>query len=141
MKKVFITVVCIGSFTATYLQAQSIPDEARKATGIIQSSAGGASSTVTAGKSILSQLTPSLGLSGAQQPKVLDLVTGFLKQKAGILPLQQTNPAAYTSKFSGLQGGLFSKLKTILTAAQFAKFLGLKPKASDVTNVLSQLFF
>lgn len=90
---------------------------------------------------ILAKLSPALSLTETQQPKILNLVTNFIKQKVNILPLQQSNPAAYTSKFGSLKNGLTSKLKTILTAAQFSNFLGLKPKTNDATNVLSQLFF
>jgi hypothetical protein len=125
----------------TGVQAQSILDQAKKtATAAANgenplSNAGGVANT------ILGQLTPALSLTNTQQPKVLNLVTGFLKKKAAILPLQQSNPASYTSKFSGLSGGLLSKLKTILTLSQYTKLLGLKPKTNDVTNVLSQLFY
>ncbi len=91
--------------------------------------------------SIIGQLTPALGLSAVQKPNVLNAVTGFLKEKSGILSLAKTDKAAYATKFSGLQNGLFGKLKTILSVAQYAKFLGLKPKTNDATNALSQLFF
>ncbi len=90
---------------------------------------------------ILSKLSPALSLTATQQPKILNLVTSFIKQKVNILPLQQSNPAAYTTKFGSMKNGLTSKLKTILTAAQFSKFLGLKPSTNDANNVLSQLFF
>nr|WP_295874935.1 hypothetical protein [uncultured Chitinophaga sp.] len=138
MKKVFLPMLCVWFFSAASVQAQSILDQAKKTAGTVQNplaNYGGVAS------SILSKLTPALGLTAVQQPKVTDLVTGFLKQKAGIMPLQQSNPAAYASKLSGLQGGLFSKLKLLLTAAQYTKFLGLKPKTNDVANVLSQLFY
>ncbi|MGN7818619.1 hypothetical protein ACTJJB_00745 [Chitinophaga sp. 22536] len=138
MKKVFLSLLCVCFFTAASVQAQSILDQAKKTAGSVQNPLANYSGVAS---SILSKLTPALGLTEVQKPKVTDLVTGFLKQKAGILPLQQSNPASYASKFAGLQGGLFSKLKLLLTAAQYTKFLGLKPKTNDATNVLSQLFF
>ncbi|WP_343703311.1 hypothetical protein [Chitinophaga sp.] len=91
--------------------------------------------------SILGKLTPALGLSAVQKPGVLNAVTGFLTDKSGIMGLAKTDKAAYATKFAGLQNGLLGKLKTILSVAQYTKFLGLKPKTNDVTNVLSQLFF
>ncbi|NSL87368.1 hypothetical protein ECE50_011035 [Chitinophaga sp. Mgbs1] len=136
MKRIVLSLLCVCFFAVTTTQAQSLLDKAQKAAAGTQSPLGNGIAS-----SILGKLTPALGLTNAQQPKVLNLVTGFLKQKAGILPLQQANPAAYTSKFAGLQGGLFSKLKLLLTAAQYTKFLGLKPKTNDAGNVLSQLFF
>ncbi|NIG54371.1 hypothetical protein [Chitinophaga sp. Cy-1792] len=137
MKKILLLAATASLLAIGETKAQNILDAAKKATGTTSST--GNLSNLTSG--IMGQLTPSLGLNNTQQPKVTDLVSGFLKQKAGIMPLQQTNPTEYTSKFKGLQGGLFSKLKGVFTAAQYAKFLGLKPKASDATNVLSQLFF
>ncbi|MFB6457242.1 hypothetical protein ACE38W_18360 [Chitinophaga sp. Hz27] len=137
MKKILLLAAVACMLTISQTKAQGILDAAKKATG--SSSSLGNLSNLTSG--IMGQLTPNLGLNNIQQPKVTDLVSGFLKQKAGIMPLQQTNPADYTSKFKGLQGGLFGKLKTVLTVAQYSKFLGLKPKTSDATNLLSQLFF
>ncbi|SHL59067.1 hypothetical protein SAMN05444266_10494 [Chitinophaga jiangningensis] len=136
MKKTLFLAVIIGLATVTTASAQGVLDQAKKAAGTTQT---GNTGNLTS--SIMGMLTPSLGLSNAQQPQVQNLITGFLQKKAGIMPLQQTNPADYTSKFNGLQGGLFSKLKGILSAAQYTKFLGLKPKTNDATNALSQLFF
>lgn len=115
--------------------AQSLLDKAKSTT---QSSGIDVKSTANA---ILGKLGPALALTNTQKPGVLTAVTGFLKDKSGILGLLKTDKAAYTSKFAGLQSGLFGKLKTILTAAQYAKFLGLKPKAGDTANALSQLFY
>ncbi|MCW3466764.1 hypothetical protein [Chitinophaga nivalis] len=127
--------VCFLSFS---MQAQGILDQAKKVTGSTQNPLSNSGGIANA---ILGQLTPALGLNNTQQPKLLNLVSGFLKQKAGILPLQQTNPAGYTSKLGGLQKGLFGKIKTLLTVAQYTKFLGLKPATNDAGNVLSQLFY
>ncbi|MBV7533158.1 hypothetical protein [Chitinophaga sp. sic0106] len=136
MKKTLFLTLIIGLAAITTTRAQGVLDQAKKATGTSQT---GNLGNMTSG--IMGMLTPSLGLSNAQQPQVQNLISGFLQKKAGILPLQQSNPADYSSKFSGLQGGLFSKLKGVLSAAQYTKFLGLKPKTNDATNALSQLFF
>jgi len=90
---------------------------------------------------IMAKLTPSLGLTAAQKPAVSTDVTDYLKSKAGIMPLANTDKTAYASKSSSLISGLSGKLKTALTAAQYAKFLGLKPSAPSAGNVLSSLFF
>lgn len=90
---------------------------------------------------IMSKLTPSLGLTAVQKPAVSADITDYLKSKAGIMPLANTDKTAYASKSSGLISGLSGKLKTALTVAQYAKFLGLKPAAPSATNVLSSLFF
>lgn len=90
---------------------------------------------------IMSKLTPALGLTSVQKPAVSTDISDYLKNKASIMPLADTNKPAYASKSSGLISGLAGKLKTALTAAQYAKFLGLKPKAPSAANVLSSLFF
>jgi hypothetical protein len=90
---------------------------------------------------IMAKLVPALALTAVEKPKVATDITGFLKDKAAILPLLNTDPTAYTSKFSELQGGLMGKLKTAITVAQYAKLLGLKPQVPSAGNVLSSLFF
>jgi len=138
MNRFILIISCVCFMGIVPAQAQSILDQAKKTAGSVSGSsfdAGGIAS------SILGKLTPALSLNSTQQPKIQQLLTGFLKKKAAILPLQQSNPADYTSKFSGLQKGIFSKLKTLLTLSQYTKLLGLKPKTNDAANVLSQLFY
>jgi hypothetical protein len=90
---------------------------------------------------IMGLLKPKLALSDAQSPKVSSLVGDFLNSKSGIVSLAKTNPGEYGSKFGGIQNKLFSGLKAVLIAAQYTKFLGLKPKTSSAGNLLSHLFF
>ena len=89
----------------------------------------------------MSKLNPALSLTKEQQPKVLTAVTEFLKGKSEILNLAKSNKTQYSSKLGELTNGLLAKLKTVLTAAQYTKLLGLKPSTNNATNVLSQLFY
>jgi hypothetical protein len=83
-----------------------------------------------------------LGLTDAQKPKLTDAISGFLGQKKGILGLAGKNPADYLAKFNPLQKGLFDKMKGIMGATAFSKFLGMKPSGNNIgTNLLSNLFF
>jgi hypothetical protein len=83
-----------------------------------------------------------LGLTDAQKPKLTDAISGFLGQKKGILGLADKNPADYLAKFNPLQKGLFDKMKGIMGATMFSKFLGMKPSGKNIgTNLLSNLFF
>ncbi|MGO4289963.1 hypothetical protein [Chitinophaga sp. RAB17] len=91
--------------------------------------------------SIVSKLDKSLQLTAIQKPKLLNIVTGYLKQKIAIQPLQQSNLKAYTTKMNSMQNGLQSKLKPLLTLTQYTEYLGLKPKSYDETNVLSNLYY
>ena len=70
------------------------------------------------------------------------MLTRNLKQKKDITGLADSNPTSYLSKFNPLQQGLFGKLKGIIGASTFTKFLGLKPSGSGIAgNALSHLFF
>jgi len=91
-------------------------------------------------KGLMGILKTKLALSDDQSPKISGLITDFLKSKMGILSLAKNNPADYLSKFGGIQSKLFDRLKTALSGAQYTKFLGLKPKASDSENLLNHLF-
>lgn len=92
-------------------------------------------------KSITSKLKSGLSLTDAQEPKILDAVTNFLQQRATILPMNNSNPKAYSTKLKGYHTSFHRKLKHILTPEQFTGFLELKPVNNDMTNVLSQLFY
>lgn len=93
-------------------------------------------------KGITEMLGSKLSLPEAQKPKVLEAVTGFLNQKKGIMDLANTNPTDYLSKFNPLQKGLFGKLKGIMGAAAFTKFMGLKPSGANAAkSALGNLFF
>jgi hypothetical protein len=81
-------------------------------------------------------------LPSAQKPKLTDMVSGFLTSKKGITGLADSNPTSYLSKFNPLQQGLFGKMKGLIGASAFTKFLGLKPSGNNIAgNALSNLFF
>lgn len=90
---------------------------------------------------VMTKLNPALSLTKDQEPKVLSAINDFLKNKSGIMGLATSNKTQYTSKLGELTSSLIAKLKPILTATQYAKFLGLKPTTNNANNVLSQLFY
>jgi hypothetical protein len=140
MKKLLLfTAFLLGAFTITNAQV-GLPSgtqdvlknfTAPPAIGDIGKTAGG----------IADLLGSKLSLGADQKKSTLDLVTGFLKDKSGIMSLVKSNPADYLKKFNPLQTGLFGKLKTIMGAAKYADFLKLKPTSNISTNLLSHLFF
>lgn len=91
--------------------------------------------------SIVSKLDKTLLLTDAQKPKLLNIITGYLRQKVNIQPLRLSNEKAYTSKMNSMQNGLHAKLKPLFTLTQYSEFLGLKPKSFDDTNILTQLYY
>lgn len=140
MKK---TILILGLFVGvTFMANAQLGTKLQSAVKTATSVASASGFDVNSLKStILSSLTTKLALSAAQQTKVGGYVTSFLTDKAKILSLATTNKTAYASKLAGLTSGLSSNLKTALTAAQYTKFLGLKPASNTATNVLSQLFY
>lgn len=90
---------------------------------------------------IVAKLTQSLTLTPDQVQPASDAITEFLMQKAEIIPLQKSDPSAYSSKFNVLNGALVGKLKNIFQARQMTSFWSLKPRNNDVANVLSHLFY
>ena len=136
MKKILLLTTILIAICSSGLHAQKGLDKANQKpidvlpiTDVAETTSG-----------LMGILKTKLALSDAQSPKITGLLTDFLKSKSGILSLAKTNPADYLSKFGGIQNKLLGGLKTALSAAQYTKFLGLKPKASDTDNLLSHLF-
>lgn len=135
MKKMIITsVVALFAITAQ-AQLGGMLDKAKAVAG----AAGVDANKLTTG--IMSKLTPSLGLTAEQTPKVTNAINTFLAAKAQIMPLLQSNKADYAQKQSTLFSNLKTKLTGILLQNQMNKFLGLKPATNTPTNILSQLFY
>ncbi len=130
-----VTVAIFMFVTTTHAQLGSMLDKAKSAA----SATGIDANKLTTG--IMSKLTPSLGLTTEQTPKVTTAVSTFLAAKSQIMPLLQSNKAEYAQKQSTLLGNLKTKLTGVLLQNQMNKFLGLKPATNSPTNILSQLFY
>lgn len=141
MKKSILFFVLL-TFITVSSQAQSILDKVKKTANTTSAVASTAGIDVKAvANNLVSKLTTSLALKPIQKPQVLTTVTSFLQQKSSIINLATTDKAQYVSKLAGLTTGLNTKMKGILTSAQYTKFLDLKPAQPSSTNVLSQLFY
>jgi len=139
MKKITLAFLFIASFGICNAQV-TVPKTASSTKDFIKPPAIGDIDKTTS--SVVDDLTSKLSLPAAQKPKLIDAIGGFLKQKKDIIGLADTNPTDYLSKFNPLQKGLFGKLKGIIGASTFSKFLGLKPSGSGIAgNLLSNLFF
>ena len=138
MKKIyFILALSFGMLLSSNAQisTSSLKNTAKKvstATGLDVNSVS---------EKIMSKLITALTLTKDQQPKVLATVTNFLKSKSEILALAGSDKSKYNTQLNALTTDLTSKLKPILSATQYTKFLGLKPTTNTATNVLSQLFY
>lgn len=140
MKKLFILALLTGVIISS--GAQISTSGLKEATKKVTTAASTTGFDVNTLKSqIMTQLTPKLALNTEQKANVLTLVTNFLDQKAGIITLAKSNNNKYIAELAKLTEKLNTGLKTALTAQQFSKFLSLKPKTNDPTNILSQLFY
>ena len=142
MQRLIIFLCLLGSMTAT--SQVSLPNVKKEAAGglgqfIAPPSFNDVSKTAS---SIGDDLIGKLGLPTSKKPDLESAVSSFLTDKKSIMGLAQSNPTDYLKKFNPLQKGLFGKFKTIMGAAAFGKFMGLKPSGKNIsTNVLSNLFF
>jgi hypothetical protein len=138
---IFLAITCITLNASAQI---SLPGAKKDATGALSqfiappafSDVGKTASSI--GESLITQLA----LPSAKKPELESAIGSFLTDKKGIMGLAQSNPANYLTKFNPLQKGLFGKFKTIMGAAAFGKFMGLKPSGKNISgNVLSNLFF
>lgn len=143
MKKLVLAL--FGIALVNIVQAQiNLPKGGGKAADVLNSfikpPAIGNVDQTTSG--IVGKLIKDLALPGTQKDPLTSAIGGFLKEKQGIMGLANTKPADYLAKFNPLQKGLFGKLKGIMGAAAFSKFLGMKPSGNGIAgNLLSNLFF
>ena len=142
MQRFIVLLFLLGSLT---VNAQvSLPNVKKEAAGALgQFITPPAFNDVSKTASSIGQdLISKLGLPSAKKPELETAVSSFLTDKKSIMGLAQSNPSDYLKKFNPLQKGLFGKFKTIMGAAAFGKFMGLKPSGKNIsTNVLSNLFF
>ncbi len=133
MKKTILTLAVALGVTTAFAQT-SLTSKLNQAT----KTATAASNYATQATAVSNKLNSVLSLTNTQKPQVAAIVTDYLKSKANISSLAKTNSGAYTSKLSGLNSGMLSKMKSALTAVQYAKLLGLK--TSPTVDAVSALF-
>ena len=131
MKKIILAFFLIASFGICEAQV-TVPKTTPSTKDFIKPPAIGDVDKTTSG--VVDELTSKLSLPAVQKPNLTDVISGFLKQKKDITGLADSNPTNYLSKFNPLQQGLFGKLKGIIGASAFTKFLGLKPSGSGIAG-------
>jgi hypothetical protein len=144
MKKIIAIIVFVASYGISQAQIKMPKIDTNAATSaltdFVKPPAIGDIGSTTSG--ITDMLVSKLGLPATQKTGLTSAISSFLTDKKGIASLANTDPAGYLSKFNPLQQGLFGKLKGIMGASAFTKFLGLKPSGSNIAgNALSHLFF
>ena len=139
MKKIILAFALFACYSIGQAQV-TVPKTVPSTKDFIKPPKIGDITKTTAG--IVGDLMSKLSLPGTQKSGLTDAISGFLTKKKDIVGLADTNPTSYLSKFNPLQKGLFDKIKGIVGASAFTKFLGLKPSGSGAAgNILSNLFF
>lgn len=133
MKKTILTLAIALGAATTFAQT-SLTSKLSKAA----STATTASNYATQASAISTKLNSALALTSTQKPQVASIVTDYLKSKANLSSLATTDASAYTSKLTSLNSGMMAKMKSVLTAVQYAKLLGLK--TSPTVDAAAALF-
>lgn len=81
----------------------------------------------------------TLGLSGQQKNSVTDIFTDYIGNTNGIASLFSSNKSSYAKQLLNLNKGTLGKLNNILTAAQYAKLLGLGGKSNSLSSLIGGL--
>lgn len=84
-------------------------------------------------KNLSGVLSNTLGLDNAQKSSLTGVLTDYITGTNGIHSLASSDIAQYGKKLGALNTNALGKLKGIMTAAQYAKMLGLggSSKSSD----------
>ncbi|BAV08234.1 hypothetical protein SAMN05421788_11235 [Filimonas lacunae] len=97
--------------------------------------------TVASASAIVTRLCSEITITADQKTKVTEIISTFIDEKNKILPLQESNKAAYEEKRASYFKILKAKLSEVLLKVQLEKFLQLKPKVAETDNTLYYLFY
>jgi len=81
----------------------------------------------------------TLGLNGQQKTSVTDIFTNYIGNTNGIASLFNSNKASYAKQLLNLNKGTLGKLNGILTAAQYAKLLGIGSNSNSLSSLIGGL--
>jgi hypothetical protein len=137
-KKLFITAVLLG--TISFTNAQSI-GSISKAASTASTAATSSFDVADISNQVMGVLSPKLKLTDAQKPAVNSLVNETLNKKKSILSTKKTNNADYTSKMTANRDSFTSKMKKLITPAQFQALTPLLPKSAQSLSPLAQMLF
>jgi len=81
----------------------------------------------------------TLGLNSNQNASLTDVFTNYINNTNDIASLAGMYPKSYAKELLGLNKGVLGKLEGILTAAQYAKLLGLGGQGASKSSLLDSL--
>jgi len=135
MKKILL--VAFLALGATQVQAQNLGDIANTIQTIQK-----VNNVASTAKNIANTLKLALGLNKGQNNKLTNIFSSYLKNTNSISNLANSDMAAYGAKLAGFNTNTIGQIKGVLTAAQYAKLLGLggnNNNAGSAANLLSGL--
>ncbi|PKB15287.1 hypothetical protein [Flavobacterium sp. 5] len=141
-KKLIITALLFGTFT--FANAQSMGDITKATSSATKTATAATASTfdvTSIANQVMGVLSPKLKLTDAQKPAVNSLVNEILKKKKSVLPTKKTDPAGYASKMTATRESFTTKIKKLITPAQFTALTPLLPKSAQSLTPLAQMLF
>lgn len=81
----------------------------------------------------------TLGLNGKQKTSVTDIFSNYIGNTNGIASLFSSNKSSYAKQLLNLNKGTLGKLNGILTAAQYAKLLGIGGNSNSLSSLIGGL--
>ena len=139
MKKVLIIAALLagGSNMHTFAQ-NNLLNTVAAASGAVKT-VQKISNVASTAKEISNALSKTLGLDLTQNNKLVNTFTKHITGTNSIASLANSNMASYASKLLGINTGTLNSLKTIMTAAQYAKLLGLGGSKGTTSSLLGAL--
>lgn len=136
MKKILL--VAFLALGTAQVQAQNIGDIANTIQTIQK-----VNNVASTAKNIANTLKLALGLNKGQGNKLTNIFSSYLKNTNGIANLANSDMATYAAKLAGFNTNTIGQIKGVLTAAQYAKLLGLgnssNNNAGSAASLLSGL--
>lgn len=119
MKKLILAVALLAA-APVYSNAQSLDNIVNTLNTVNK-----VNNAAKTAKELSSTLKSALGLSSKQQVNLASTFTKYIKNTNGIAKLANSDAATYAAKLAGINTNTLNSVKSILTAAQYAKLLGL----------------
>ena len=136
-KTLIVTALLLGGNVYTFSQGNLLNtvSAATKTVKTVQK----ISNVAATAKEISGVLGKTLGLDLTQNNKLTNIFTKHITGTNGIASLANSNMASYASKLMGINTSTMGSLKTLLTAAQYAKLLGLGGSKGTTSSLLGAM--
>lgn len=130
MKKlVFLAILATAGLSVNNVQAQQL--DVLKTVQTINK----VNNAAKTAKTLANTLKTTLGLSKTQEVSVISTLTKYIKSTNAISKLANSNATQYAAQLAGINTNTLNTLKTILTATQYSKMLGLGKSSNGLASL------